>query len=138
MLEDCPERLRVLEQRMIVALEVRVANGIGNHGVRLPRVLLNDRPRRPCRIAACNGDGLGLGVDAAREDRFEVLVDTPLSEPLLDQRIHRKCRQVPFVEDNRIPKRDRPVVIGRVADQVEERPGTGAAALGTFQDGGSI
>ena len=135
--EDGPERLRILQQRMIVALEVSLLNGLRKQGICLPRVLPHDRPRRPCRIAARDGLGFGVGIDAAGKNRFKMLVDAALSEPLLHERIHGKCRQVSFVEHDRVPQRDGAIVVDGFVDQVEERAGAGAAALEAVEDGGS-
>ena len=91
--------------------------------------------RRPRRVAARDGRGFGVGVDAAREDRFEVLVDARLPEPLLDQRVDGERRQVAFVEDDRVAQRDRPLVVGGLVEQVEQRARAGAAALEAVEDG---
>ena len=63
--------------------------------------------RRPRRVAARDGGGFLLRIDAAREDRFEMLVDAGTAEPLLDQRVDGERRQVALVEDDRIAQRDR-------------------------------
>ena len=56
-------------------------------------------------------------IDAARENRLQMLVDSGLSQPLLDQRVHRKRWKVTFVEDDRIAQLNRTLVIGRASSR---------------------
>ena len=59
---------------------------------------------------------------------LEPLVDAGAAERLLHQRVETEGRQVPFVEHDRMPKRDRLAVVGIVREQIEEHPRSLAVA----------
>src|SRR6185503_7670931 len=72
-------------------------------------------------IAARDRRGFLFGIDAAREDGLQVLVDPRTAEALLDQRVHREGRQVALVEDDRVAQRDRLVEVGGGVEEIEQR-----------------
>src|SRR5439155_9718046 len=86
----------------------------------------------PGGVAARDRRRLLLGIDAAREDRFEMLVDAGTAESLLDQRVDGEGRQVALVEDDRIAQRDWLVQIGGRVEQVEQRARARARAAGSI------
>jgi hypothetical protein len=120
-LDDGPDRLRVAQQRMIVAHHIGIRDGVldarvGGIGVREHGV-----PAGPRGIATGDRGGLLVRIDAAREDRLEVLVDARVPETLLDQRVDGEAGQVALVEHDRIAQRDRLVEVGGGIEQVEQR-----------------
>jgi hypothetical protein len=62
-----------------------------------------------------------VGIDPAREERFQPRVDARAAERLLDQRVEAEPRQVPFVEHNRMAQLDRPLVIDAGVEEIEQR-----------------
>ena len=50
------------------------------------------------------------------------------TERLLHQRVEAEGRQMPFVEHDRMPERDRLTVVGIVGEQIEEHPRSLAVA----------
>jgi hypothetical protein len=61
-------------------------------------------------------------VDAAREQLLEAGVDARAPESALHQRVEAERGQVPLVEHDGVPQRDRPLVVGLGRHQVENRP----------------
>ena len=136
--EDRPERARLIQHRIAGALEIGGRNRLLDQAVGRLDVLLHFGPRRPRRVSARDRSRLALGIDAAREDRFEVFVDAPPSERLLDQGVHGERRDVPLVENNRIAQRDRALVIDRFVEQVEQRAGPAPVHGKSREDVGPI
>ena len=134
MLEDRPQRLRVLQQRVVVALQVGPGDRVRDQPIRRRDVVEDDAARGPGRVSSGHRGRLGVGIDPARKDRFQGLIDPWLSQAPLDQRVDGEGRQVPFIEDDRVSQGDRPLVVGRRVDQVEERPRTGARPTEPFED----
>ena len=59
------------------------------------------------------------------------VIDARRPEPFLDERIDREHRQVSFIEHHRISECDRPLVVPRVIQQVEQRARPGARLMET-------
>ena len=62
-------------------------------------------------------------VDTAREDDFEVFVDTWLAQRFLDERVYGERGHMSLVEDHRVAQRDGPFVISRLVQHVEHCAG---------------
>ena len=79
--------------------------------------------RRPHggRAASRDGRRLGLRIDAALEELLQPRVHGRQAEPPAQEREDAEGRQVPLVEDDRIAQGDRPAVVGRRIDQIENR-----------------
>ena len=75
-LEDRPQRARLIQHRIARALEIGGRDRLLDQTIRGLDVLMHFGPRRPCRVSARDRRRLALGIDPAREDRLEVLVDT--------------------------------------------------------------
>ena len=87
-LDDGPDRLRVAQQRMIVAHRHRHSRWRPRCARRRASAYASTASRAgPRGIAAGDRGGLLVRIDAAREDRLEVLVDARVPETLLDQRV---------------------------------------------------
>jgi hypothetical protein len=134
-LEDRPERFpdgsrRIGGPRLGSRHDV-LEERIGGGGVRAHR-----GPGGPGGVPARDRERLLLRVDPSGEDRLEMLVDSATPERALHERVHRKGRKVPLVEDHRIAQLDRARVVRRVVEEIEERPRPGAAAAESVEDAG--
>ena len=80
--------------------------------------------RRPHRRRAAPRDGSvdAVGIDAAREQRFEAFVNWRAAESAPKERDHAERRQVALVEHDGIAKRDWTGIVSGRIDQVEDGP----------------
>ena len=123
-LEDRVDGLGLVEQRMPGLLERGMCERIEHEGIARIGKVLDLIPRRPFGPPAAAGVRLVLGIDAAREQALERVVDTRTSEPFLHQRVDAEGRQVPLVEDDRVAQRDRPREVGLRLDEIEQLSGS--------------
>ena len=76
--------------------------------------------RRPRRRLGAIGRCPIVRIDPAGKQVFEALVDARMSEAFLDERVEAERRQVPLVEDDRMPESDRARVVGVRPDEIEQ------------------
>ena len=128
-LENGEHGLRLIEQRMPGAVEFLAFENVEHATIRLLGKFANDiaaRPDVPRGWAWCV---CFTWIDAAGEQVLELLVDAGAAERLFHQRVEAERRQVPFVEHDRMPKRDRLAVVGIIREQIEEHPRSLAVAV---------
>jgi hypothetical protein len=70
-LENRPQSLRVPQQRMVVALELGLLNGLLDEAIGLCRILADDTTGGPGGVAPRDRRGFGYGIDPARENRVQ-------------------------------------------------------------------
>ena len=84
------------------------------------------------------GRGGIFRIDAARKEPLELRIDARAPQAALDQGVDAEGRQVPLVEHDRMPERDRPLVIRVGAHEVEQLPRPLAVQLIPGAEGVSI
>ena len=109
-----------IEQRVAGLIQIRMSKRRNHAPIRLVGELTHVGTLRPVHGVSRLVIAFRR-IDAAREERLEPFVDARLAEPAVDQRVEAECRQVPFVEDERVALGDRPLVIRLVGHEVENR-----------------
>ena len=118
MLENADRRFTLAQRRNVVILDRRGAQRVFDHRIRNHSVLMHRVARRP-HISRTLRRVDAVGIDAAREQQFVVLIDPRLPQRELDERVHRERGQMSIVENDRIAQQDRTFVV-RVARRNRE------------------
>ena len=144
-LEDREHCLGAVEQRISGPVEILALERLDHMTVGFLREREHGIPRWPSWAGRARHVGqvarvrlLLVRIDAAREHRFEVRVDAGAPEALLHHRVEAECRQVAFIEHERMPQRDRSAVIRLVCDEVEDRSRARAVAAIPVERRGTV
>jgi len=128
-LENREDRLTPIEQGMPRPVELLVQEHLADPAIGLFGELAHGLSFGPGGGPATSrslGSGLRMNlwvltrIDAAREERLELGVDTGAAECALDERVETEGGQMALVEDNRMPERDRLAVVRALRQQAEE------------------
>ena len=116
--ENGVHRLTAIEERMTRLLDRRRAQRIEHPAIRFLHERENLVTPRPLRSARRRRHV--LGIDPSCEHALEAGIDARPAERPLDQGIEAERREMPFIEDDGMPQRNRLRVVGFRGEQVEQ------------------
>src|SRR5206468_3968372 len=85
--------------------------------------------RRPFVVTGDRRLATDVWINPAREQRFEARVDARPSQRSFHERVEAERGQMAVVEHDRLPQRDRALVVSGGLDEIEQRPGPFTVAL---------
>ena len=121
-LEHREDALAAAEHRVAIALDRAGLEDRENRAVGAAGVSLDLVTSGPAVRGVLVGRLPIAGVDTAREQSLEIVVQPRVVEALLEETVHGEGRYVPLVEHDRMTQGNRALVIRVVIEDVEQRP----------------